>query len=313
MRGLGRRCRGPGHVFVTLGRQTAQQLRALGEARQTFGLQAKERLDHTITLRDAPHQRLSLALTPALRHHAHICHQSQRLPSGTKLRHWKVVNAYDPTIAPMVKGKSHGPAQVGRKPGIASDPASGLLCATLVPQGNPSAPSYGLPLIDQGHSAIERVHTGPKRRMHSVAGALGSNDPPWRQALHERGMLTVGMPQTIAPLEVHPRAQDIRAILNEAGLHRMRTPHHVPVACASGERRPVVESPIASLLSRGAGQGRYKGLAGAVVHQGMTVMAHNGAVLVRIRHKRLSKRAQTFRRLLRLKSPKVNEINHQRN
>src|SRR4030095_11603182 len=129
----------------------------------------------------------------------------------------------------------------------------------------------------------------------------------------ERGMLTVGIPKTIAPIEVHPSAQDIRAILNEAGLNRIRTPHQVHLACASGYSRPVVESHIASLLSRGAGQVRYKGLAGAVVQQGMTVMAHNGAVLVRIRHKRLSKRAQKFRRLLGLRSPKVNEINHQRN
>jgi hypothetical protein len=313
MRGFGRSCRGHGQVFVTLVRQTEQQLLALGEPIKTFGLQAKERLDHTITLRDAQHQRLSLALTTALSNHEHIRKQSQRLTSGKKLSHCKVVNAYDPTIAPIVKGKSNCPAQFGRKPGIASDPASGFLFATLVPQGNPSDPSYVLPLIDKVQSAIERVHTGPKRRIHSVAGDLGINDPTLRQALHERGILTVGIPKTIAPIEVHPSTQDIRAILNEAGLNRIRTPHQVHLACASGYSRPVVESHIASLLSRGAGQVRYKGLAGAVVQQGMTVMAHNGAVLVRIRHKRLSKRAQKFRRLLGLKSPKVNEINHQRN
>jgi transposase len=47
--------------------------------------------------------------------------------------------------------------------------------------------------------------------------------------------------------------------------------------------------------------------------QGMTVMAHNGAVIVRIRQQQLSKRAQTFRRLLGLKFPKVNEINRPKN
>ncbi len=71
----------------------------------------------------------------------------------------------------------------------------------------------------------------------------------------------------------------------------------------------MVESHIASLLARGAGHVRYKGLAGAVIQQGMTVMAHNGAVLVRIRQQQLSKRAQKFRRLLGLKPPKVNKIN----
>jgi len=89
-------------------------------------------------------------------------------------------------------------------------------------------------LIDKVQSAIERVHTGPKRRMHAVAGALGIHDPTWRQALHERGILTVGMPQTIAPIEVHPSAQDILDIRNEAGLNRMRTPHQGHLACASG-------------------------------------------------------------------------------
>jgi len=313
MRGFGRSCRGHGQVFVKLVRQTEQQLLALGEPIQTFGLQAQERLAHTIPLSDAQHQRLSLALTTAMSNHEHIRKQSQRLTSGKKLSHFKVVNAYDPTIAPIVKGKSNCPAQFGRKPGIVSDPASGFLFANLVPQGNPSDPSYVLPLIDKVQSAIERVHTGPKRRIHSVAGELGINDPTLRQALHERGILTVGIPKTIAPIEVHPSAQDILDILNEAGLNRIRTPHQVHLACASGYSRPVVESHIASLLSRGAGQVRYKGLEGAVVQQGRTVMAHNGAVLVCIHHKQLSKRAQKFRRLLGLRSPKVNEINHQRN
>ena len=85
------------------------------------------------------------------------------------------------------------------------------------------------------------------------------------------------------------------------------------LACASGYSRPVVESHIASLLARGSGHMRYNGLEGAVVQQGMTVMAHNGAVIVRIRQQQLSKRAQKFRRLLGLKLPKVNEINHPKN
>ena len=65
----------------------------------------------------------------------------------------------------------------------------------------------------------------------------------------------------------------------------------------------MVESHIASLVARGAGQVRYKGLPGAVVQQGMTVMAQNGATLARLPHQRLSKRAQKLRRWLRLKPP----------
>jgi hypothetical protein len=74
----------------------------------------------------------------------------------------------------------------------------------------------------------------------------------------------------------------------------------------------VIESPIASLLSRGAGQVRYKGLEGAVVQQGMTVMSSHGAVVVRIRQQKMTKRAQKFRRLLGLKSPKISKINQEK-
>jgi hypothetical protein len=87
----------------------------------------------------------------------------------------------------------------------------------------------------------------------------------------------------------------------------------VQLACACGYSRPVVESHIASLLARGAGQVRYKGLQGAVIQQGMTVLAHNGATLVRICQQQLSKRAQKFRRLLGLRHRKTKEINNPKN
>jgi hypothetical protein len=211
------------------------------------------------------------------------------------------------------KGKSHCPAQCGRKPGIASEPATGCIVAHLVPQGNPSDPRYGLPWLDKVQSAIDRVRTGPKQPTHSVASDLGLNDPFWRQALHERGLLTGGIPQTIEPINPQPSAQDILTLRNEAGVNRQRTPHHVPFACASGESRPVVDSHIASLLARGAGHVRDKGLEGAVLQPGMTVMAHNGAVLVRIRQQPRSKRSPKFRRFLGLQSPKATEIKHPTN
>jgi hypothetical protein len=179
--------------------------------------------------------------------------------------------------------------------------------------GNPSDCSYGLPLLDQVQQAPQRVGVGPTPQIHSVAGDLGINDPLVRQALHERGIVTVGIPNTIEPTPTHPSAQDLLDILHTAGLNRIRTPHQVHVAWACGYSRPVVESHIASLRSRGAGHVRYQGLEGAVIQQGMTGMAHKSAVLVRIRYQHLSKRAQKFRRLLGLKSPKVNEINYQKN
>ena len=82
-------------------------------------------------------------------------------------------------------------------------------------------------MLDKVHSAIDRVRTGPKRQIHSGASDLGLNDPCLRQALHARGILTVGIPKTIEPVEPNPSAQDVCTILTEAGLQRRRTPHQV--------------------------------------------------------------------------------------
>ena len=313
MRGFGRQCRGQGHVFVKLVRHTEQKLLELGEPIPALGQQAQRLLDQATTLSDAQRQRVTAAFTAALSNHAHIRTQSKRLTQGQKLRHCKLVNAYDLTIAPILKGKSNCPAQFGRKPGIASDPATGFIFAYRVPEGNPSEPSYVLPLIAKVRRAIDRVKTRPHLRVHSVAGDLGINDATLRQALHAQGVLTVGIPKTIEPITAHPSPQEIHDILDTAGLHRQRTPHQVQLACACGYSRPVVESHIASLLARGAGQVRYKGHPGAVRQLGLTAMAHNGAVVVRIRQQRLSKRAQKFRRLLGLRQRKISGINDPKN
>ncbi len=313
MRCFGRQCRGQGQVFVKLVRHTEHKLLQLGEPITALGQQAQHLLSQATTLSEAQRQRLTEAFTEALSNHAHIRKQSTRLTHGQKLQHCKLVNAYDLTIAPILKGKSNCPVQFGRKPGIASDPATGFIFANRVPVGNPSDAGYVVPLVDKVQAAIARVAGPCKLAIHSVASDLGANDPAVRQTLHARGILTVGIPKGIEPVKAHPTPEEILDFLNGAGLNRMRTPHQVQLACATGYSRPVVESHIASLLARGAGQVRYQGLEGAVRHQGMIVLAHNGAVLVRIRQQQLSKRAQKFRRLLGLKPPKINEINHPKN
>jgi hypothetical protein len=179
--------------------------------------------------------------------------------------------------------------------------------------GNPSDASYVLPLLDHVHNAIARLRSPKRPASHSLAGDLGVHNPVLRQALHERGILTVGIPETIWPINPKPSPEAILTMLNEAGLNRKRTPHQVQLACACGSSRPVVESHIACLLSRGAGQIRYKGPQGAVVQLGMTGMAHHRAALVRIRQQRLSKRAQKFRRLLGLRGRNSNQINDPKN
>src|SRR5947208_3010242 len=113
------------------------------------------------------------------------------------------------------------------------------------------------------------------------------------------------------PLPLSSKAKAI--VQPSSGVHRIRTPHQVHLACASGYSRPVVESHIATLMARGADHVRYKGLEGAVVQIGMTVIAHNGAVLVRICQQRLSKRGQKFRRLLGLKRYNINKISNSQN
>jgi hypothetical protein len=298
---------------VKLVRQTEQKLLELGEPITALGQQAQQLLAQATALSDATRMRFAEAFTAVMRNHAHLRQQSTRLIHGQKLHHCKRVNAYDLTIAPILKGKSNCPAQFGRKPGIASDPATGFIFANRVPEGNPYDANYVLPLLDKVQSALDRVSALPRLRVHSVAGDLGINDAALRQALHARGLLTIGIPKTVEPINPTPTPEEIHAILAEAGLQRQRTPYQVQLACACGYSRPVVESHIASLLARGAGQVRYKGLQGAVVQQGMTVMAHNGATLVRIHQQRLSKRAQKFRRLLGLRPRNINQINNQKN
>ncbi|MEE9147040.1 MAG: hypothetical protein V3U27_06555 [Candidatus Tectomicrobia bacterium] len=301
MHGFGRQCRGQGKVFVKLVRQTERQLLDLGGSIATWTQDAKALLHQDPQLCEAKRERLLRDLEAASEAHRQIAKQSQRLTQGKKLSQCKIVNAYDPTIAPIMKGKSNCPAQFGRKTGILSDPASGYIFANRVPEGNPSDPSYVLPMLDKVQRAIDLVASPQRFAIHSLGGDLGMNDAELRHALHERRILTVGIPTSVEAINPEPSQHEVWDLLNAAGLHRIRTPHQVHLACASGYSRPVVESHIATLMSRGAGEVRYKGLKGAVVQIGMTVMANNGAVLVRIRQQRLSKRGQKFRRLLGLR------------
>ena len=169
------------------------------------------------------------------------------------------------------------------------------------------------PWLDKVQSAIDRVRVPQRLRIHSGAGDLGINETALRQALHARGMLTVGIPKSVELMNPPPTPEEIGAILPEAGFRRQRPPHQVQLACACGYSRRVGESHIARLLARGAGPVRYKGLQGAVIQQGMTVLAHNGATLIRLHQQQLSKRAQKFRRLLGLRHRKINTINDPKN
>ncbi len=298
-----------GKVFVTLVRQTETQLLARGHQVLPLARAVQERLHRMPQLSEAQRTRLDTQLTAALEAHQRIAHQSRRLTQGKALPHCKIVNAYDPTIAPICKGKSNCPAQFGRKPGIIAEPAAGFIFALHLPVGNPSDARYVQPLVDKVGHAIARVATRPTPAIHSLAGDLALNDASLREVLHQQGILTVGIPRTVDPLPPSPTPEDVLRSLDEADLHHIRTPSQVHLAYACGYSRPVVESIIASLLCRGAAHLTYKGHRGAIVQTGMAVMAHNAATLVRIHEYRLSKRARTFRRRLRLRCRKVNQFN----
>jgi hypothetical protein len=217
MRGFGRQCRGQGRVLVHVVRHTEQKRLQLGAPMLTLGQQAQHLLDQATTLRDAQRQRVTETFQAALSRYADIRKQSTRLTQGQQLRHCKLVHAYDLTIAPIVTGKSNCPAQFGRQPGLASDPATGFIFANRVPAGTPSDASYVGPLVDKVQAAIARF-TGPcPLAIHSVASDLGANDPAVRQTLHARGLLTVGIPRSIEPIKATPRPEEILTHLNEAG------------------------------------------------------------------------------------------------
>jgi hypothetical protein len=301
MRRFGRQCRGQGKVFVQMVRQTETQLLTTGAPVVALARTVQEHVQTAAQLTAEQRTRWEMTLTSAVATHQQIVTQSRRLTHGKPLTRCKIVNAYDATIAPICKGKSNCPTQFGRKPGLLAEPATGFVFAARLPVGNPSDVSYVLPLVDQVQTACARVTTRPAPSIHSLAGDLAVNDSTLREQLHTRGILTVGIPRTVEPLAPTPSPEAIDELLTTAALHHTRTPRQVQLACAAGYSRPVVESIIASLLSRGAGQLRYKGWHGACVQLTMAVMAHNAATVRRIRHGRLTPRAQKFRRLLHLK------------
>jgi len=313
MRCCGRQCRGKGKVFVTLVRQTEKQVLETGQPVGLLARAAQEHVQSAAQLAEGQRERLDTTLTVALEAPHPIATQSRRLTHGEPLTQCKIVNADDPTSAPIGKGKRNCPTQFGRKPGIIAEPATGFIFALHLPVGNPSDASSGLPLVDKVQAAIAHVAGRPTPAIHSLAGDLALNDASLRATLPGRGILTVGIPQTVEPLTPAPTQEEVLRILHAAGLNHKRTPHQVQLACACGYSRPVVESIIASLLCRGAARITYKGHRGAIVQMALAVMAHNAATLRRIHQDRLSKRAQKFRRLLRLKRHNVNEFNISKN
>ena len=148
---------GPGQSLRQAGAPNRRAAVGGRQCHRHLAHEAQQTLQKATHISAATRERLTSDLSPANETHHQIRHQSRRLTQGKRLRHHKIVNAYDPTIAPIIKGKSNCPAQFGRKPGIVSEPTGGFIFAARSPLGNPSDPSYVLPLLDNVEKAIERL------------------------------------------------------------------------------------------------------------------------------------------------------------
>ena len=312
MRAFGRQCRGKGKVFVKLVRNTEKRLLSVGSEVVPLALSVQMRLQSDVSLETERKADLEDKLKAVIEAHQAIEKQSRRLVNGKALPHCKIVNAYDATIAPIKKGKSNCATQFGKKPGIIAEMGSGFIFGLHLPQGNPADASYVMPLIDKVDTAIDRLtRTHPRRRpsIRSLAGDLGINDPDVREKLHEKGISTVGIPNTIEPIPKVPTPEMIQAVLNIPVLNENQNATRIKIAYACGYSRPFVESLIYGLIRRGAAHIKYKGHRGAMIQIGMAIIAANAATLVRIKQNRLSKRAQKCRRWFRLKPPNLSENN----
>ena len=163
MRCFGRQCRGQGKVFVKLVRHTETQLLEVGSSIAALAQEAHAGLQQAPQLSESTRERLASDLRTAQEAHQQISTQSRRLTHGKRLRHCKIVNAYDPTIAPILKGKSNCPAQFGRKPGLISEPTAGFIFAIVRPGGQSERCQLCLAPARQGPKRHRPGQAGPRR------------------------------------------------------------------------------------------------------------------------------------------------------
>ena len=303
MRAFGRSCRGNGKILLQKVRETEGQLLEVGHMVGPLALKATLDLYTDDSLEAAQQERLMASLRQAAQHYDLIEQQSRRLIHGKKLSHAKIVNAYDRAIAPIIKGKSNCPVQFGCKPGIIAEMATGFILGVHLPEGNPDDACYMIPLIDHVETAIKAVDRKQKPRLQSVSGDLAFRDPALREQLQQRGILTTGIPETVATIDPVPTPEQIAAAQQAMPIARSPSAAQVKIAYACGYSRPFVEGIIETLSCRGGTRIKYKRHRGALIQTTMAVMAANAATLVRIQQEQLSKRARKFRRFFRLKPP----------
>jgi len=303
MRGFGLACANKGKVYLGLVQDTEKDLLKVGREVRALALSAHLLL-HNASWAATSSARFERSLSQAVESHKLIEHQSRCLVQGKKLGRAKIVNAYDPSIVPIEKGKSNRPSQFGRKPGVIAEVATGFIFGLRLPLGNPADQSYLMPLLEQTQQAIDSLPYPHKPTIHSVAADLSFRAEDLRQKLNQRSILAVGIPQTTDPVVALPAPEMVEAQRQEETFPHPPSTRQVEIAYACGYRRPVVESLIESLSNRGATQIKYKGHRGALLQTMMAVLANNSATIVRIQDNRLSKKARKIRRLFGLKPAK---------
>ena len=219
---------GHGPRVCELVRQTATHVLETGAPVLPLARPAQEYLDGATPLSADQPARLHTQLTVARAAHHRIARQSRRLTQGKAWSPGTIVNAYDPTLAPMCQGKRHCPAPCGRKPGMIAEPAAGFILARHLPVGHPRASRDGQPLVDKGAQAITRV--SPRPAIHARAGDVACPDASLREALHQRGMRTVGIPNTVDPVPPAPTPEAVLRLLGAERCPRARTPCQVHLA-----------------------------------------------------------------------------------
>tara|TARA_B000000460_G_C21514168_1_gene392557 strand:- start:29 stop:964 length:936 start_codon:yes stop_codon:yes gene_type:complete len=305
MRSFGRTCRGKQKVYLSLVRDTERQVLKGGQHVRALGLSVLLHLQEDVLVEETLHERLGQKLSQALQTHKLVEQQSRRLVNGKTLGHCKIINPYDVTLAPIKKGKSNCPTQFGRKPGLIAEVATGFIFGLHLPDGNPDDRTYMMPLLDQVGQAILKLGRKRKPTIHSVATDLGFRDENLQRQLHTRSILTVGMPQTTNPIPAVPTCEMVQTQQQETKFDPPASKTRIKIAYACGYRRPVVESLIECLASKGATRIKYKGHRGAIIQTTAAILACNGDTLVRIKHNRISKKAQRFRRFFGLKTPNL--------
>lgn len=305
MHSFGRTCRGKRKILVKVVRETEQQLLEVGRKVGALGLSAYLYLAEDTQLGESRQARLQEQLVQAVENYELIEQQSKRLVNGKKLPHAKIVNPYDSSITPIIKGKSNCPAQFGKKPGIIAEMATGFIFGLRLPEGNPHDASYMISLIDKVDETIDALDQRRKPKIHSVAGDLAFQIPTLRDQLTDRGILSVGIPETSASVPATPTPEMIQAAQEMFDTHQMPGVNQIQVAYACGHSRPFVESLIETLSCHGGTHIKYKGHRGAIIQTAVTILACNGDTLVRIKENQISKRAKKFRRFFYLKPPNL--------